>query len=97
MSITNGKTPDKFVTDLIAEKGPDLAVHYCLGWIASMEKSMLALRQQVEILTITLNDIKRTTEEARRRGGQSTSEAKAKAARANGMKGGRPRKDAVAD
>jgi hypothetical protein len=38
-----------------------------------------------------------TTTEDRRKGGQSTSEAKAEAARANGRKGGRPRKQEADD
>jgi len=93
MGIREGKTSEQFVADLLAEKGAQGALHYCLGWIDSLEEKREKLRQANELLLLTINEIKRTQEEASRRGGLSKSEAKLRAARENGKKGGRPRKE----
>lgn len=95
--ITEGKTTTEFAAALLKQYGSVGSISYLVGTISVMEETIDRLTARMEKATDELIAIKSTLHEARSRGGQSTSEAKAQAARANGLKGGRPKSEPLAD
>lgn len=90
-SITEGMPSELYAKRLVEKMGPEAAICYMIGRMQVMNESIDHLRYQIDQLTTTLVTIKSKAQQAASRGGQSTSEAKAKAARENGTKGGRPK------
>ena len=91
MNITEGMPAELYAKRLVEKMGPEASICYMIGRMQVMNESIDHLRYQIDHLTTTLVTIKAKAHESASRGGQSTSEAKAKAARENGMRGGRPK------
>ena len=90
--ITEGKTNMEFSQELLNKHSPTESIFFLLGCLDVLEKEIDESRKTIMRLSDELVDLKYSRKVACARGGMSTSEAKIAASRANGLKGGRPKR-----